>query len=79
MFTSWYVFFRFSGDYSNALLHYEKGVTKLPEVMAGCYLLFGVFLVQIDALLFVFCYLSTKTIETVKVISRNKDTNTVTQ
>ena len=24
--------FSFSGDYSNALLHYEKGVTKLPEV-----------------------------------------------
>ena len=72
-------FFRFIGDYSNALLHYEKGVTKLPEVMVGCYLLFGVFLVQIDALVFVFCYLSTKTIETVKVIRRNKDTNTVTQ
>lgn len=24
--------FLFRGDYSNALLHYEKGVTKLPEV-----------------------------------------------
>ena len=24
--------FHSSGDYSNALLHYEKGVTKLPEV-----------------------------------------------
>ncbi|XP_020625534.1 WD repeat-containing protein 19-like [Orbicella faveolata] len=22
----------FTGDYSNALLHYEKGITKLPEV-----------------------------------------------
>lgn len=26
--------FLFRGDYSNALLHYEKGVTKLPEVFS---------------------------------------------
>lgn len=26
------IFVSYSGDYSNALLHYEKGVTKLPEV-----------------------------------------------
>lgn len=39
-----------SGDYSNALLHYEKGITKLPEVskMAGLHFLFGVFPVKMD-------------------------------
>ena len=30
-----YFVFLCSGDYSNALLHYEKGVTKLPEVCLG--------------------------------------------
>lgn len=53
LFTEYFMFFSpCSGDYSNALLHYEKGITKLPEVsrMAGLDFLFGVFPVEIFVL-----------------------------